>query len=318
MKKIAIAVHGGAGSDSDFIKEHEEDYKNALAEAVNLGYEMLEKGENAVDVVEKVVCFFEDHELFNAGKGSAITNLGKVEMCASIMDGKDLASGAAATVYNVKNPVKLAREIMDHTEHVYLSDYGALAFAKEAGIELKDDFYFHTEHQIKTWKDAREKEIEEGGPEIKEGTPVDHKKKKHSHSGTVGCVALDQHGNLAAATSTGGTENCKEGRIGDSSMIGVGTYANNNTCAVSCTGDGEYAIRGVLAHDVAAVMEYKGLSVNEAIKFVLFEKNKHVDGDLGIIAVSKDGDVALEYNCDRMHRGSRSTDKPLKVAVYKD
>lgn len=318
MKKIAIAVHGGAGADSEFIQKHEEDYKKALEEAVNLGYKMLEKGEKAVDVVEKVVNYFENNPLFNAGKGSAITNLGKVEMCASIMDGKDLASGAVATVYNVKNPVSLARVVMDHTEHVYISDQGALDLAKEADIPLEPDLYFHTVHQVETWMEKREEEMEEGKPKIKAGNDLTKGKKKHSHSGTVGCVALDADGNLAAATSTGGTENSKEGRIGDSSMIGVGTYANNNTCAVSTTGDGEYAIRAVLAHDVAAAMEYKGLTAPEAVKFILFEKNKDVDGDLGIIAVDKDGNIALEFNCDRMHRGSRSSTKALHVAVYKD
>ncbi|RYD78734.1 MAG: hypothetical protein EOP53_10735 [Sphingobacteriales bacterium] len=180
MKKIAIAVHGGAGPDSDFIKQHEEEYKKALEHAVNMGYHMLEKGENALDVVEKVVNYFEDNPLFNAGKGSAITNLGKVEMCASIMDGKDLASGAVATVYNVKNPISLARVVLDHTEHVYISQDGALALAKEAGLPLEPDLYFHTLHQVETWLKKREEEMEDGKPKIKEGTPVNFNKKKTS------------------------------------------------------------------------------------------------------------------------------------------
>jgi beta-aspartyl-peptidase (threonine type) len=306
MAKIAIAIHGGAGPDSEFIRQHKEDYEKALKEAVTVGYSILEKGGSAMDAVEAAVNYMEDCPLFNAGCGAALTEMGKVEMCASIMDGKNTNSGAVAIVKNVKNPVSLARKVLEHTEHIYLGDQGAKNFAMEIDAKMEPDYYFITQHALDQVKKKKEEEGQDTG-----------RKRKGGH-GTVGAVACDRHGNIAAATSTGGTENSKEGRIGDSSMIGIGSYANNKTCAVSSTGDGEYCIRGVVCHDVSAVVEYKGLAIGEAVKYVLHEKNGDIDGDMGIICVDAKANIAMEYNSERMHRGWQSTDLPLGVKIYAD
>lgn len=303
MSKIAIAVHGGAGPDSEFIRKHKNDYEKALKEAVTAGYSILEKGGTAMDAVEAAVNYMEDCPLFNAGKGAALTEMGKVEMCASIMNGENINSGAVAIVKNVRNPVSLARAVLEKTEHIYIGHDGATNFAREIGARLEPDYYFITDHMLEAVK--KKKKDEEQG------------QKKKSH-GTVGAVACDKNGNIAAATSTGGTENSRDCRIGDSSMVGIGSYANNKTCAVSSTGDGEYCIRAVVCHDVSAVVEYKGLSIAEAARFVIHEKNKGIDGDMGIICVDAAANIAIEFNSDRMHRGWQSSDSPLEVRIYKE
>jgi beta-aspartyl-peptidase (threonine type) len=309
MNRIAIAVHGGAGPDSDHIHQNEEKYKKGIEEAVNKGYELLQQGRSAIDAVEAAVRSLEDNPFFNAGKGSAINAKAEVEMCASIINGENRSSGAVAIVRNIRNPVSLARAVMEKTKHIYIGSYGALDFAKQINAPLEPDSYFITEHQYEVYEQKRK---ESGGDHQK---TAKEQVQERSH-GTVGAVALDQFGNIAAATSTGGIEYSKEGRIADSSMIGIGSFADNKTCAVSSTGDGEFLIKNVTAYQISALMEYKGLNLKEACYYLVHEKLKDGDGDMGIIALDKKGNIAMEFNSDRMHRGFRSTDGELFVAIY--
>lgn len=310
MNKIAIAVHGGAGPDSDYIKKNKKDYEKGLEEAVNAGYDVLKIGGKAIDAVEAAVKSMEDNPLFNAGKGASLNENAEIEMCTSIMNGFDRTCGAAAIVKNVRNPITLAKAIMEKTEHIYLGSIGASEFAKLLNIPLETDAYFITEHAYEEYEKAREKQNDNG-----QQLAVKQLEKKH---GTVGAVALDEKGNLAAATSTGGTEFSKPGRIGDSSMIGVGTYADNKTCAVSTTGDGEFHIQNVSAFHISALVEYKGMSLQKACQFFVHEKFKHAKADMGMIAIDAKGHIAMEFNTQRMHRGSRSSDQELMVAIYPD
>ena len=303
MSNIAIVVHGGAGPDSEYIKQNMEGYKKGIEDAINAGYAVLESGKPAVDAVEAAVKTLEDNPLFNAGKGAALNDKAEVEMCASIMNGATLQSGAAAIVRNVKNPISLARFIMEQTTHVYIGGIPGTELAKANNIALAPDAYFITQHQYELYEEAKQKAEQQ--PE----------KKNHKH-GTVGAVALDRNGNLAAATSTGGLEFCTQGRIADSSVIGAGTYASNDACAVSCTGDGEYMIRYVAAFQVAALMEYKGLSVAEACRFLVKEKCKDIEGDMGVISVDKQGNIGIEFNSERMHRGWKSEGKSATIRIY--
>jgi L-asparaginase / beta-aspartyl-peptidase len=302
---IAIAIHGGAGEDSKFIREHIEEYEQGLAEALQAGYEILERGGTALDAVEEAIKSMEDNPLFNAGKGAALTTSATVEMCASIMDGKTSRVGAAAIVKNVKNPIQLARVILEEDDEVYMGSDGAKKYAEDHKVQLMPDAYFITEHQYETLEEAKKKE----------GEKMQNIRRLH---GTVGAVAVDKNGNVAAGTSTGGTENSREDRIGDSSMIGVGTFADNNSCAVSATGDGEYLIKGVIARDVAACVEYRRMNVKEALRYIIHEKNKDTKGDMGVIAVSPDGEIALEFNSERMHRAWKTANGPAVVKIYKD
>jgi len=304
MKQIGIVVHGGAGTDSEHIKKNIKEYEDGLREAIEEGYKILERGGKAVDAVEAAVRKLEDNPLFNSGRGSAVNNKGEVEMDASIMDGKTLKAGAVCMVKNVKNPVTLARYIMDHTSHVLLSDHGALEFAKDQDLELEPDSYFVTEHQYDLFLEERDKD------------DVEELMKKRVH-GTVGAVAADKDGNVAAATSSGGTTNALAGRIGDSCIIGAGTFANNNTCAISSTGDGEFIINGVIAHSIADVMEYKGYDIQRACDYVIHEKNKNTEGDIGVIGICPSGKIGISFNSERMHRAWKSTDLPLQVKIYK-
>ena len=308
MNKIAIAIHGGAGPDSEYIKQNFKDYKKGLEEAVNEAYAMLEKGSSAVDAVETAIKTLEDNPLFNAGKGSALTEDASVEMCSSIMNGFDLKCGAAAIVKNVRKPIRLARQIMEKTKHIYLGSIGAAEFAKQINLPMEPDAYFITEHQFEQYEKTRKKENDNG-----QQLALEQLDKKH---GTVGAVALDLKGNLAAGTSTGGTDFCKPGRIADSSMIGAGTYANNETCAVSTTGEGELHIQHVTAFHISALMEYKGMSLREACRFLIHEKCKHINGDMGLIAVDKKGNLVAEFNTQRMHRAMKSSTQDLIVEIY--
>jgi beta-aspartyl-peptidase (threonine type) len=307
-KKIAIAIHGGAEPDSAFVRTHLKEYEEGLRKAVSDGYEVLKKRGTAVDAVETAVNELENNALFNAGKGSALNEKGEVEMCSSIMDGKTLRSGAVAIVKNVKNPVSLARSIMEESKFIYLGDKGALSYAQEIKIALRPDAYFITEHQYNEFEKA--KKTNNVNKLVNEAIYS----KMH---GTVGAVALDHNGHIAAATSTGGTVNCKEGRIGDSSMIGIGTYADDNTCAVSGTGDGEYLIRGVIAHSVAMAIRYGHLSLQEACDYIVHSENKDIEGDLGIIAINKEGQIVIKFNSDLMHRAWIGLDGVIKVGIYK-
>ncbi|MBD0352896.1 MAG: isoaspartyl peptidase/L-asparaginase [Flavisolibacter sp.] len=310
MNKIAIVVHGGAGPDSDYIKKNIEGYKKGLEEAVNTAYTILEEGGHALDAVEAAVNYLEDNPLFNAGKGSALNENAEVEMDASIMNGQDRKCGAVAIVRHVKNPVTLARAVMEKTKHIYLGDMGALEFARQIHIEMRPDSYFVTEHNYETFEEAAKEEQRDP----KEAAETQLRRKEH---GTVGAVALDKNGNLAAATSTGGIENKKASRIGDSSIIGIGSYADNKVCAVSTTGDGEVLMEHITAFHIAALIEYKGLSVKDASHFLIHEKCKDVKGDMGVIAIDPQGNVALEFNSERMHRSWRTSDQPVQVAIYK-
>jgi L-asparaginase / beta-aspartyl-peptidase len=308
MGKIAIAVHGGAGPDSDFIKKNIEDYRKGIREAIDAGYKVLEDGGSALDAVEAAVNAMENNALFNAGRGSSLNEHAEVEMDASIMNGKDLKPGAVSIVKNVKNPVTLARAIMEKSGHIYLGDMGALEFAKKVGLQVMPEAYFITNHAFEEYQKA----VEEATNSIEEAGEYQVQRKTH---GTVGAVALDRNGNVAAATSTGGTENKVPGRIGDSSMIGVGCYANNSTCAVSTTGDGELHIQYVSAFHVSALVEYNGMSLKEAAHYLINEKCKEVDGDMGLVAIDPKGNIALEFNSERMHRGYRVGDE-VYVAIY--
>jgi len=309
MSNIAIAIHGGAGPDSEQIKKNIDGYKKGIEEAVSTGYKILEEGGSSLDAVEAAVNALENNPLFNAGRGSALNENAEVEMDASIMNGKDKKCGAVAIVRHVKNPVTLARAVMEKTPHIYLGDMGATEFARQIHIEMRPDAYFFTEYNYEQFESA----IHEQHREPREAADVQLRRKEH---GTVGAVALDKEENVAAATSTGGLEGKKASRIGDSSMIGVGSYADNKICAVSCTGDGEVLIQHVTAFQLAAIMEYKGLWLQDACNFLIHQKCKDVQGDMGLIAVDPEGNVGFAFNSERMHRGWRSSMQPLQVFIY--
>jgi beta-aspartyl-peptidase (threonine type) len=277
-------------------------YRTKLAEAIDIGYAILEKGGTSLDAVEAVVQRLEDDSLFNAGKGSVFNSDGKVELDASIMDGNTLKAGAVAGVHHVKNPIRLARTVMEKSEHVFFIGDGAEKFAQEHGLELVDESYFFTEARWQSLQKAKAKES------LTE-------KEKH---GTVGAVALDQHGNLAAATSTGGMTNKKFGRIGDSPIIGAGTYADNETCAISATGHGEYFIRAVVAHDIASLIRYKRLSIQAAAEEVVMNKLAKLGGTGGIIAIDRNANIAMPFNTDGMYRAYKVQGGKTFVAIYKD
>lgn len=278
MNKIAIAIHGGAGQNSEFIEANYDAYLEGLRTAVEQGHELLVKGASALDVVEATVRILEDNPLFNAGKGSALNSEGKVEMDAAIMDGSTLAAGAVSMITQVKNPISLARKVMSNTKHVHIAGYGALKLAELNALELMPEDYFIVERQINDLKEE----------------------KSYGH-GTVGCVALDASGRLASATSTGGISNSLPGRVGDSCMIGAGCYANAH-CASSCTGDGELIIINVIAHRVALLMELKGMPLQAACDHVIRNIDNPINGDVGMISVDVDGNIGFSFNCDRMHR----------------
>ncbi|MBA3663858.1 MAG: isoaspartyl peptidase/L-asparaginase [Bacteroidetes bacterium] len=310
-RKIGIAMHGGAGTilKSQMNPEKEAMYTDALKEAVLAGEAILLKNGLAVDAVEAVVRKLEDNPLFNAGKGSVFTHDGKNEMDASIMDGKTLKAGAVTGVTHVRNPVNLARAVMDHTEHVFLSGSGAVDFARAMGIPLETDEYFYVQYRYDQLKRARESDtIVLDHTAIKD---IDEKK-----FGTVGAVALDVFGNVAAATSTGGMTNKKHGRIGDSPIIGAGTYANNKTCAISCTGHGEFFIRSVVAYDISCLMEYKGLTLKEACNYVVKDKLKKLGGEGGLIAIDTHGNIEMPFNTEGMYRASKHGEDELVTGIY--
>jgi beta-aspartyl-peptidase (threonine type) len=317
--KIRFVIHGGAGTilRSEMSAEREREYRAKLTEALMTGYDILKKGGPGLDAVESTIRLLEDSPLFNAGKGAVFTNAGTNELDASIMDGKTLKAGAVASLKHIKNPISLARMVMEKSKHVLMVGEGAETFAKQQGVELVPESYFYTESRWKALQ--REKAAEEE----KNKTPKDKKPEKHhaevfAHEyGTVGAVALDQGGNIAAGTSTGGMTNKRFGRVGDSPIIGAGTYADNRTCGVSATGDGEYFIRAVVAHDLSALMEYKGLSLKEAADAVI-EKVGKLGGGGGLIAVDKAGNIAMSFNTPGMYRGRVGADGQPVVEIYRD
>jgi beta-aspartyl-peptidase (threonine type) len=311
MKKIAIIVHGGAGPDSPFIRTHIKGYREGLKNSVEAAYLILRENGKAVDAVEAAIKVLENNTLFNAGRGSAINAKGEIEMDACIMDGASKKSGAVSIIKNVKNPISVAKAVMLNTNYKYLGAHGALDFAKKINMELEPDSYFIAEHQFDEYTKIKMEAFDSNGELAEE----EINQRMH---GTVGAVALDQEGNIAAGTSTGGAPYCKEGRISDSSMIGIGTYANNQTCAVSCTGDGEYLMEGVIAHSISSVMAYKNRGVAAACKEVIKIENKGVQGDMGVIAIDSKGNIAIEFNCDRMHRAWKKGNEKTVTKIYKD
>jgi len=296
---FVLVIHGGAGTilKEDMTPEKEQRYLKKLEEALTVGSKILRNGGSSLDAVTQTIMVMEDSPLFNAGKGAVFTAEGINEMDASIMDGRDLNAGAVAGVRHIKNPILAARMVMEETNHVLLVGTGAEETAKKTGLEIVDSSYFYTENRWNSY--LKVKDIAE----------------KH---GTVGAVALDKYGNLSAATSTGGMTYKMKGRIGDSPIIGAGTYADNNTCAVSATGHGEYFIRNVVAYDISALMKYKGLSLQQATAEVIMKKLKAQNADGCIVAVDKDGNIAMTFNSAGMYRGYITSEGDSEVLIYKD
>lgn len=312
MNTYGIAIHGGAGTilRSLMTPEKEALYIKGLHEAITAGNAVLEKGGSSLDAVEVAVMSLEDFPLFNAGKGAVFTNKGTHEMDASIMDGLTLEAGAVSGISNVQNPVQLARVIKEKSGHVFLSGPEAETFAKQMGLPFQPDTYFYEEGRYKQWQEVKDSD----------GYQLDHtvNSGEGKKFGTVGAVALDKQGNLAAATSTGGMTNKRFGRIGDTPMIGAGTYANNKTCAISCTGHGEYFIRAVVAYDISCLMEYKGMSLKQACDFVVKDKLVKFGGEGGLVAIDAQGNIELPFNSEGMYRAWKKGGDPVEVRIYED
>lgn len=300
--RFGLVIHGGAGTilKENMTPEQEKAYRDKLTEALTAGYEVLSSDGTALDAVEAVIIILEDSPLFNAGKGAVFNSEGKNELDASVMDGETLQAGAVAGVRNVKNPIKLARLVMEASPHIMLAGEGAEHFGRQQGATMVPDEYFFTQRRWEALQRAREREQEAAG------------------HGTVGAVALDKAGNLAAGTSTGGMTNKKFGRVGDSPIIGAGTYADNQTCAVSCTGHGEYFIRAAVAHDISALMAYQGLPLQEAAREVVMEKLVELGGTGGVIAIDRRGHIAMPFNTAGMYRGYVDENGRVVVEIYKD
>jgi len=309
MSRYAIAIHGGAGTiNKDLITPQEEqEYKSALQSALQAGEDILKDGGSSLDAVQAAVMSLEDCPLFNAGRGAVFTHEGTHEMDAAIMEGKELKAGAVSGVSNIKNPVQLARAIMDHSGSVLLAGEGANEFARKMNIRFEEDTYFFSQYRYDQLMKVRDTDV------MKLDHSVSDAPKKF---GTVGAVALDINGNLAASTSTGGLTNKRFGRIGDTPIIGAGTYANNKTCAVSCTGVGEYYIRAVVGHDISCLMEYKGLSLEEACRELVHSKLIELNGEGGLIAVDAKGNISMPFNSEGMYRGMKKAGEDFIVEIY--
>ncbi len=297
---FAIAIHGGAGTieRDNMTPEMESAYREKLTEALSAGYRVLRDGGTSLDAVETAIAIMEDSPLFNAGKGAVFNAAGQNEMDASIMDGRTLEAGAVAIVKQVKNPIRLARLVMEKSPHVLLSGDGAERFGDEYGIIQMPEDYFHTQRRWEALQEAQAEEVKERG--------------------TVGAVALDQHGNLAAGTSTGGRTNKLAGRVGDSPIIGAGTYADNRTCAVSGTGHGEYFIRLALAYDISALMAYRNLTIEKASRAVVMDKLVELGGAGGVIAMDAQGNIAMPFSTSGMYRGFVDRNGNMAVKIYAD
>jgi len=298
---FAIVVHGGAGTilKKNMSDEMELAYKLKLEEAINAGYNILEKNGSSKDAVEETIKILENSELFNAGKGSVLSNKGVVEMDASIMNGQNLNAGAISGIKTIKNPISAARLVMEKSEHVFLSGEGAEEFAKLQGLDIIDNEYFITETRLKSLLNAKKRDSI-----------------KDNKFGTVGCVAIDKFGNITSGTSTGGMTNKKWNRIGDVPIIGAGTYANNNTCGISSTGWGEYFIRNVVAYDISSQIEYKKISIDLAAKKTL-KKVKDLGGNGGVIGIDKNGNILMDFNTEGMYRGYKKSDGQSEISIYK-
>ncbi|MEZ5921770.1 MAG: isoaspartyl peptidase/L-asparaginase [Parvularculaceae bacterium] len=310
---ITIVIHGGAGAleRGRYSPEQEAAFKSKLAEALKSGYSVLESGGEAVDAVEAAILLMEDSPLFNAGKGAVFDAAGVNELDAAIMDGKNEQAGAVAGVTHVKNPIKLARAVMDHSRHVMMIGHGAEKFAKEQDIELVKRSYFFTEERWQAYKKAKNKEKAEKNNDARTSLNFDSK------YGTVGAVALDRNGNIAAGTSTGGLTLKRYGRVGDSPIIGAGTYASNRSCGVSATGTGEYFIRFTIARDICAEVEFNGRTAGEAANKLIHETLANAGGDGGVIVLTPLGDYAFDFNTAGMFRGVKN-DGIEMVAIYGD
>ena len=318
-----LVIHGGAGTilKKDMSADKERAYTNSLEEALKEGYAILQNGGSSLDAVEAVVKSLEDNPLFNAGKGAVFTNEGKIELDAAVMNGKTLAAGSVAGLTTIKNPITAARAVMEKSNHVMLIGRGAEQFARQQGLEIVEPSYFYTEER---WKSLQMMKREDS---LKAINLLPHRQDRDdiiptvirdSKFGTVGAVALDKHGNLAAATSTGGMTNKKFGRVGDVPIIGAGTYANNATCAISCTGWGEFFIRLVMAKTVSDMMEYGKMSLNDAASEMIMKKLPAMKGDGGLIGVDKSGNITMPFCTAGMYRGFIDRSGKMEVKIYKD
>ncbi len=308
---VALVIHGGAGNiyKSSISDSLENLYREKLSEVLTAGFNILNRGGTSLEAAKTCINLMEDSPLFNAGKGAVFTNAGTIEMDASIMDGATLNSGSVAGVKHIKNPIDAAIEVMLNSPHVMMVGEGAEAFAKTRGIKLADSSYFFTEWRYQQLLKAKEMEPKTQGSLMETG---------HIYKfGTVGVVALDKNGNIVAGTSTGGMTNKKFGRIGDSPIIGAGTYANNKTCGISATGHGEYFIRGVIAYDISALMEYKGLTLQKAADLVIHEKLMQLGGEGGVIGLDAKGNVMMSFNSNGMFRGYIKEVGQPQVLIYK-
>ena len=314
IKKYTIAIHGGAGTilRTNMTNEIEKKYKTALNDSILAGEKILLNSGLAIDAVEASIRSLENNPLFNAGRGSVFSHKGEHEMDASIMNGKDLMAGAIAGVKNVKNPITLAKSVMQHSNHVFMAGHGAEVFAKQLNIEMAPNEYFFEQMRYDQLIQAKTNDRIE----------LDHVDNKFENGekkfGTVGAVALDVFGNISAGTSTGGMTNKKHGRVGDTPIIGAGTYANNQTCAVSCTGHGEFFIRSVVAYDISCLIEYKGFSLKEACNLVVKDKLVKIGGEGGLIALDAKGNIELCFNSEGMYRASKKSNEELYLGIYKD
>ncbi len=313
IQKTMLVIHGGAGTitRASMSGDVEKQYREALEQSLRLGHAVLAKGGSSMDAVEASIRFMEDSPLFNAGKGAVFTHEGRNELDASVMDGKTKNAGSIAGVTIIRNPITAARAVMEKSEHVMMVGRGAEMFATKMGLEIVDPTYFWTERR---WKALQQKLVEEEGQKPKADLAWPDDKK----FGTVGAVALDRAGNLAAGTSTGGMTNKKFGRVGDAPIIGAGTYAENESCAVSATGHGEFFIRWTVAYDIAALVKYRGLTVQQAADEVIHKKLAPVKGEGGVIVLDAKGNFAMPFNSEGMYRGWIGTDGLPHVEIYKD
>lgn len=312
--KVMLVIHGGAGTitRASMTEQREKEYREKLAEALRTGHRVLSEGGTSVDAVEATIRVMEDSPLFNAGKGAVFTSDGRNELDASIMEGRTKGAGAVAGVTIVRNPISAARAVMEKSKHVMMVGKGAELFATQAGLEIVDPSYFWTEPRWKSLQQELMRELRESKPKAESAEERERK------FGTVGAVALDKAGNLAAGTSTGGMTNKKYGRVGDAPIIGAGTYAENESCAVSATGHGEFFIRWTVAHDIAALVKYRGMSVKDASEEVIHRKLAPVKGEGGVIVLDAKGNFALTFNSDGMYRGWIGSDGEPHVAIYKE
>lgn len=304
--EYVIIIHGGAGDlTKEYLTSYDElSYKTALNEALEIGSEILENGGSAVDAVVKVISVLEDSPVFNAGKGAVFNTEGINELEAAIMDGKNMHAGAVACVTDIKNPIMAAYEVMTKSKHILLVGQGASDFAKKRGLKIVDNSYFFTFQRWTDYQKYRERKL-------------NRERQLKNIKGTVGCVVLDKYGNLAAGTSTGGSTNKAPGRVGDTPIIGAGTYANNDFCAISCAGEGEYFLKYSVAHDIVALMEYKNYSLDQAANYIINTKLKKIGGDGGIIAIDKNGNISMQFNTNGMFRAYKNSFNKKEILIFK-